>query len=209
MQNKYFPILLLAVFFAVGCSPKVAEVVGEDGTDYGQLAQQYRDNPAALRDYVQECERTQQDLATVRQQLTNYQSQSGDVQGQLNAAQAAAAQAQDEAAQLRQQLAAAQAQRNDEVITDQQVVSGVIFQVQLGAYAQNRVDPDLQTGDALELQDQNGLQKVVVSQFRTYSNAAALRDRLKKMGVSGAFVVAKNNGQRIDIQEALRITGQG
>jgi hypothetical protein len=49
---------------------------------------------------------------------------------------------------------------------------------------------------------------VVVSQFRTYSNAAALRDRLKQMGVKDAFVVARNNGERIPVPEALRLTGQ-
>ena len=102
----------------------------------------------------------------------------------------------------------AAAQKNDQVDTDKAVVQGVVFQVQLGAYKENVIDPNMATENALELQDQGGLQKVVVSQFRTYSNAAFLRDRLKQMGVRDAFVVAKNNGQRITIPEALRATGQ-
>ena len=208
MQKLTSLFALAAIFLTVGCSPKVAPVVGDDGTDWNARAEEYRNNPAALRDFVERCEANEAQIATLRRQVTDYQNQQGSTQGAIDAAQNSAAQAQAEITQLRQQLAAAQASRNDEVITDQQTVSGVIFQVQLGAYAQNKVDPNLATGDALDLTDQNGLQKVVVSQFRTYANAAALRDRLKVMGVKDAFVVAKNNGQRIDVQEALRITGQ-
>lgn len=205
----YFLLPAALLLTAASCSPKVPTVIGEDGTDWGARAQEYRDNPAALQAFAEDCASNERLAANLRQQLTQYQNQAGNAEGNLAAAQQAAAQAQQEITQLRQQLAAAQASRNDEVITDQPTVSGVIFQVQLGAYAQNRVDPNLATGDALDLTDQNGLQKVVVSQFRTYANAAALRDRLKRMGVKDAFVVAKNNGQRIDVQEALRITGQG
>ncbi len=92
--------------------------------------------------------------------------------------------------------------------TDRNTVAGVIFQVQLGAFAQNTVDPSMATDNALELQEQNGLQKFVVSQFRTYANAVQLRDRLRQMGVKDAFVVARNNGTRIDVQEAIRLAGQ-
>ncbi|WP_116126284.1 hypothetical protein [Lewinella sp. IMCC34183] len=201
--------LLLTVLLAVGCSPKVAPVIGEDGTDWNARAAEYRENPSALRDFVADCERSQTELASLRQQVGSYESEAGELQNQVTTAEASAEQAYQEIQQLRQQVATLEAnQRPDEVITDQPKVQGVIFQVQLGAYAQNRVDADMATGDALDLTDQNGMQKVVVSRFRTYQNAANLRDRLKQMGVRDAFVVAMNNGQRIEIQEALRLTGQ-
>lgn len=206
-------LLYLALFlmvFTVGCAKKTTEGATADGVDWAARAKQYRDNPDALRQLVEDCENTEAQLLTARQELNRYQSQSGNEQQALSAAQAQAAQAQQEIAQLRQQLAAAQAApRNDQVDTDRAVVQGVIFQVQLGAFAQNRVDPNLATDDALELQEQNGMQKFVVSQFRTYANAVQLRDRLRQMGVRDAFIVAKNNGQRIDVPAALRLTGQG
>ncbi|MEL7160054.1 MAG: hypothetical protein AAFN92_04795, partial [Bacteroidota bacterium] len=68
---------------------------------------------------------------------------------------------------------------------------------------------NLATGNALDLQQQDGLQKFVVSQFRTYANATVLRDRLKQMGVTDAFIIARNNGERIPVPEALRMTGPG
>ncbi len=208
MPKSLLPFVLVLL---AACSPKVAPVVGEDGTDWNARAAEYRENPAALRDFVADCERSQEEMVAMRQQLTGYESQRSDAQNQLSTAEASAEQAYQEIQTLRQQLTVLEnAQRPDEMITDQPAtqVKGVVFQVQLGAYAQNRVDSDMATGDALDLTDQDGMQKVVVSRFRTYQNAANLRDRLKKMGVKDAFVVAMNDGQRIDVQEAIRLSGQ-
>ncbi len=208
MKNISF-LLPLAALLLVGCSPKVAPVVGEDGTDWNARAAEYRENPAALRDFVEDCDRAQEQVADLRQQLNGYESEAGDMQNQLATAEASAEQAYQQIQQLRQEITVLEAnQMSDEVITDEASIDGVIFQVQLGAYAQNRVDPGMATGDALDLTDQNGMQKVVVSKFRTYESAANLRDRLKQMGVKDAFIVATNDGQRIEVQEALRMSGQ-
>ena len=208
-------ITLLTLTMATSCAKKTTAAVGDDGVDWVARAKQYRDDPASLRAFTEDCEQNAAQLQTAQQELARYRSQSGTTTQELNTARSNATQANNqvqnlmsENEQLRQQLSTIAATRNDQVDTDRQVVQGVIYQVQLGAYAQNRVDPGMATENALELQEQDGMQKFVVSQFRTYSNAAQLRDRLKVMGVSGAFVVAKNNGQRITVDEALRITGQ-
>ncbi len=217
MQKSLLLLSCLFILFASSCAKKTtaAAVDGAGSRDWAALAANYKKNPDALRQFVENCELTEEQLVTTRQQLNQYQTQRGTADQELNTARTNLAAAQTEAEQLRQQLslaqqalAQAQQQRSDQVDTDQAMVAGVIFQVQLGAYAQNTVDPSLSTGNALELQDQNGLQKVVVSQFRTYANAAKLRDRLKQMGVKDAFVVAKNNGVRLSVPDALKMTGQ-
>ncbi|MFK8163457.1 MAG: hypothetical protein AB8H12_13475 [Lewinella sp.] len=220
-MQKLTLLLSLALLLAVSsCAKKTtAAATSPDGArDWASLAATYKKNPDALRQLVEGCEITEGQLATTRQQLNEYRTQSGTANQDITALRANLTNAQMENDQLRQQVADANARAtaaaasatSDRLDTDQQtVVAGVIFQVQLGAYAKNTVNPDLSTGNALELQEQNGVQKVVVSQFRTYANAAQLRDRLKVMGVTGAFVVAKNNGVRIPVPEALRMTGQG
>lgn len=201
--------MMMATVFS--CSPKTTAGATEGGVDWAARAAAYKKDPESLRQFVEECEATQVEVTTLRDQVNRYQADAGAVQRDLTAAQAQVSAAQADAQQLRTQLEQAQAAlaaaKQDEVVTDA-VVPGVIFQVQLGAFAQNTVDPSLATGEALELQEQNGMQKFVVSQFRTYATAAQLRDRLKQMGVKGAFVVAKNNGERISVPEALRMTGQ-
>ena len=220
-MQKLTLLLSLAVLLAFSsCAKKTTTAVTspDGGRDWTSLAATYKKNPDALRQLVEDCETTEAQLSTTRQQLNEYRTQSGTANQDITALRTNLTSAQMENDQLRQQVADANARAaaaaanasNDRLDTDQQtVVAGVIFQVQLGAYAQNTVNPDLSTGNALELQEQNGVQKVVVSQFRTYASAAKLRDRLKIMGVTGAFVVAKNNGVRITVPEALKITGQG
>lgn len=216
MQRLTFLLSLTLLLAVSSCAKKTTAAANspDGGRDWTSLAATYKKNPDALRQLVEDCETTEAQLVTTRQQLNEYRTQSGANNQDITALRTNLTNAQMENDQLRQQLADANARAasatSDRLDTDQQtIVAGVIFQVQLGAYAQNTVNPDLSTGDALELQEQNGVQKVVVSQFRTYANAAKLRDRLKAMGVNGAFVVAKNNGVRITVPEALKITGQG
>lgn len=214
MKKLSLLTLLCGLFVFSGCSPKTtAAATADGGIDYAALAASYKKNPAALQTYMEDCEASQAALTTARQDIASMRSQTGSANQDMNALRNNLTNAQMENDQLRSQitqLQAAATANNDRLDTDQQtVVAGVIFQVQLGAFAQNTVNPDMSTGNALELQEQNGVQKVVVSQFRTYTNAAQLRDRLKQMGVKDAFVVAKNNGVRITVPEALKLTGQG
>ena len=218
MRNTFLLSIASALLlFTSSCAKKTsgATAVGDDGVDWVARAKQYRQDPAALRAFTEKCEESAARLEATERQLGEYRTQSATTTQELSTARANTAQLNDRAQALmrenealRGQLTALAAAKNDRVDTDIQVVQGVIFQVQLGAYAKNRVDPSLATEDALELQDQNGMQKVVVSQFRTYANAERLRDRLKIMGVKDAFVVAKHNGQRVTVPEALRIAGQ-
>jgi hypothetical protein len=207
-KTSTFLLALGLLLFTVSCTKKAADAVVPGGTDWAAQAANYKKNPDALRQLVEDCEDNQQQLLAARQQLDQYRAQTGTADAALTAAQNQAAAAQTEIDQLRQQLATLQQAANDRVDTDLQTVQGIIFQVQLGAFAENTVDPGLSTGNALELENQNGLQKFVVSQFRTYKSAEVLKNRLVVMGVKDAFIIAKNNGVRITVPEALRLTGQ-
>ncbi|PHI21180.1 hypothetical protein CEQ90_03940 [Lewinellaceae bacterium SD302] len=218
MYQKFtFPLLmaLLAVIFLgfSACSPKVATMGdGSDGVDWSARAKAYQKNPESLRTFTEACEENEALVTQLRSDLNRAQSAQNSSGANYQNAQA-------ELQDLRRQLNEAQSQltvaqnalaNRDEMITDQSIANGIVFRVQLGAFAQpgNKLDNDLDTGDGLNLSDQQGLQKVVVSQFRTYDNARKLRDRLRQMGVKDAFVVALNNGQRVEVQEALRLSGQ-
>lgn len=216
MQKLFLLFCLVSMLAVTSCSPKTTAgaTAAAGGADYAALAASYKKNPDALRQMVETSEANEAALVAARQDINRMKSQSSTTNQDVNALRTNLTNAQMENDRLRQELTQAQSAAvtatSDRLDTDQQtVVAGVIFQVQLGAYAQNTVNSDLSTGNALELQEQNGVQKVVVSQFRTYASAAKLRDRLKQMGVNGAFVVAKNNGVRITVPEALKMTGQG
>jgi len=157
MQKLFLFFCLASMLAATGCSEKTtaAAALG-GGTDYASLAANYKKNPDALRQFVENCEANEAALVAARQDINRIQSQSSTANQDVNALRTNLSNAQMENDQLRDQLARAQSAAatatSDRLDTDQQtVVAGVIFQVQLGAYARNTVNPDLSTGNALEL----------------------------------------------------------
>lgn len=88
-------------------------------------------------------------------------------------------------------------------------VSGTVFRVQIAALGKNKIDRTLATGNSMVLLEaRDGLQKVMVGEFRTYTNARTLRNHLRKIGVRDAFIQAFQDGQPIDVRTAAQYTGE-
>ncbi|MEM7575822.1 MAG: SPOR domain-containing protein [Bacteroidota bacterium] len=215
-MQKLIILVLTLCLLPMGCSKKTTTTGegGEASADWKSQAREYVRNPDALRNLVETSEANEQRANQLDREVNGLRTSSATAASNLQQAQSDLANLRTQLTNAEQRATAAEAalaiaNQPNEMDTDA-VVDGIIFQVQLGAFAQpdNQMDQELQTGDGLELQDQNGLQKVVVSQFRSYDSARRLRDRLRQMGVSDAFVVAKRDGVRINIQEALEATGQ-
>ena len=103
--------------------------------------------------------------------------------------------------------------KNKPVVQEQTVVaSGVIFKVQQLA----AVRP-LHTGKYFAGQNvgkissemHEGLYKYTTGNYKYYKDArAAIEDLFLSTGIQEAFVTAYNNGNRITVKEALRLTRQ-
>ncbi len=207
-----FPLLLLAAIFLFPTITLSAQQLSkEEEKQYKDVAREYRRNLPGLKKLVEEHEEYQTEVLTLRQQLSDAQAQVTMKERQLAAAQ-------DQTADLNQRVLSAEAAAQNSVptsapagpiMTDEQMVNGTIFRVQIGAFEQKRMDSGMDTGDALGLSDEGSLQKVVVGQFRGYESAKQLRDRLRQMGVKGAFIVAYTDGQRVDVKQAMQATGSG
>ena len=186
------------------------ELSREETREWKQRAREYRRNPAALKaltESAQDCENRTSGLVTENNQLkaslankdvllSNYEAQIADLNQRLLAAQ-----------NTPPPTTTQPSQPTGPLPTDE-VLMGVVFRVQLGAFTQTRVDDELVTNPNLATEESDGVQKIVVGQFRKYANAKALRDRLRQMGASDAWIVSYNDGQRVSIEEALRLSGQ-
>jgi predicted nucleic acid-binding Zn-ribbon protein len=89
-----------------------------------------------------------------------------------------------------------------EVETSQEMLAGVVYKVQIGAYKKRQIDEELMSTDNMDVEEQAGLKKVVVGQFRDFDRAKSLQDELVAMGVKGAWVVAYQDGNRIPLKDA-------
>ena len=97
-------------------------------------------------------------------------------------------------------------QKANDILVEQQpeIEDGVFFEVQLGAFQDFSLD-DYQAELASLRQEGDVTRKFTFAKFRDYKRAEKLKNDLQRMGVTGAFVVGRINGQRVeDIQEAVK-----
>ncbi len=89
----------------------------------------------------------------------------------------------------------------------------VEYRVQVGAYASEVPVEDAQiilslSNLDIEVDDGGNLTKYVVGGYSSYQEATTFKDRIIGQGLNGAFVVAYQNGQKISVDEARRISGE-
>lgn len=97
-------------------------------------------------------------------------------------------------------------QKANDILVEQQpeIEEGVFFEVQLGAFQDFNMD-DYQAELSALRQEGDATRKFTFGRFRDYTKADKLKNDLQRMGVSGAFVVGRINGERVeDIQEAIK-----
>lgn len=179
------------------------ELSKDERREWRSRAKEYKRNPAALKALFEDHE-------AYRDRALAAESDKNQLQSTLDAKDRQMAAMEEQIANLNQQLIAAQQAppppppNQPDILPSDRVLDGIVFRVQLGAFQQNRLDEGLDTSNNLALEEADNLQKVVVGQFRNYDNAKVLRDRLRRMGASDAFIVAYRNGQRISVQDALK-----
>lgn len=93
---------------------------------------------------------------------------------------------------------------NDAVVS-KKVRKGVKFQVQILTTSKKlgKNAKELKGLDNIEIVESNGLYKYLTGSTDIYNVAKRNQDILRKNGFSGAFVVAFENGKRIDLHEAI------
>ncbi|RUA32441.1 MAG: hypothetical protein DSY76_00475, partial [Bacteroidetes bacterium] len=110
--------------------------------------------------------------------------------------------------------AAAKTQQNEVVVADANAENGIVFKVQLGAYKGKRNSTQLKLINSMS---ENGISSYTTSKgltiyftnsYKNYQEAKAAQGRIRAAGHKDVFVVALQNGRKINIRKALEITGQ-
>ncbi|GJM34338.1 MAG: hypothetical protein DHS20C18_33390 [Saprospiraceae bacterium] len=160
-------------------------------------------------------------LKILKEEHAEYRQENRDLEEKLNRLEASQSmgdsrmvQKDEEIAALNNQLMNAQMtiqqlheQKPDNEMSDKGMLMGLIYRVQIGAYEKTSIPDNLNSDGDLKLEQEDGLQKVVIGQFRDYSKALELQKHIKKIGVKDAWVVPYNDGQRITIEEAKAMGG--
>jgi uncharacterized protein YigA (DUF484 family) len=87
-----------------------------------------------------------------------------------------------------------------------ELTDGVVFKVQIGAFKQRDISVQLDQSVNLDIEEtREGMDKVMVGQFREFKKADELKKHLRAMGVNNAWIVAYENGKRVALGEVTDV----
>lgn len=84
--------------------------------------------------------------------------------------------------------------------------TGVFFEVQIGAFESFDLDDYKEDLVKMNIDKTDQVDQYTLGKFRSLERALAFRQDVRRMGVQDAFVVAKIDGERVTIREALAET---
>lgn len=197
----------LLLFFLMGVgvlytsSLQAQELSKEEEKKYKQLAKEYKKNPGSLKRLIEREEAAREELREMEQKMSVIESGNDRKVARIE-------ELESEVARLNNQLAANKNKldnlknRPAPADEDGEWAKGVMYRVQIGAYQKNTMDGELDTEDpGMDLEYDEGLQKIVLARFRDFTKAEALQQYLQRIGVSDAFIAAYRDGNRIPLEE--------
>lgn len=204
---RILTFLFLAVFlFANAPLQAQDELTKEEKKELKQLAKRLKKNPLELKEMQEAADMYREQNEQLQAQLTSLTSENqmmGTKVQQLEQNNMALNNQLATAQQALQEMSSAppveQARGNS---TD--MMMGTTFRVQIGAYEKTSISGDLDSSDgSMTLENADGLQKVMVGQFRDYQTAKELMKHMKKIGLRDAWVVAYVDGSRVKLDDVV------
>lgn len=201
-------LILFLVFF--GSQSFAQELSKDEVRAIKSELKDYRKNPEAFQRLKDEHRLYQKQMQEFERQLNALRADQGQESDQL-------ARKQQEVADLNQQLMQARAtiQQLQTELTSQPErpviqptdkpdwMNGLVFRVQIGAYRKKPVPGQASTSDRMTVESEDGMQKILIGNFRVYDEAKELSDYFKQIGLKDAWVVPYRDGIRITLKEAL------
>lgn len=149
---------------------------------------------------------------SLKTQVSSLKKEVGGVDDKLSDKDDQIAQYQDQVAGLRADLASAKkasaskpkaVAQSAPVGGSIQSTSGVMFTVQIGAFAKKDLKKFAENNPAFQADSKDGLMKYTVGMFRDYWEADTFKKYLREIGVTDAFIASYKDGKRVAIKEVL------
>lgn len=200
--------VILAAFMLVQ-GPVLAQdkLTKEEKRELRRLAKQLKKNP-------QELQEMQEAAEMYREQVNQLQAQVSTLTSENQMLGTRIQQLEQNNVALNNQLATArqtiqEMSNNPPAVMEPRgdsdnMMMGTVFRVQIGAYQKSRISEELDSADgSMTLETSDGMQKVMVGQFRDYQRAKELMQHMKKIGLRDAWVVAYVDGSRTNLNDVV------
>ena len=199
-------LLLIAGLLLTSCSFSqlyAQELSREEKKEWKRKAKDYRRNPAELKELVEDKNSLEREVDALSAQVNELEAEKTNRRSRIAQLEREVVNLQNSLAETQNALDRAQSEpRPSRPAADD--MSGLVFKVQLGAYSQMNVPEDLDgEGDNLNLEQEDGMQKIIVGKFRDIENADRMKVYMQRIGISDAWVVAYQDGIRVPVESVV------
>ena len=148
---------------------------------------------------------------SLKSQVSSLKKEVSGVDDKLSDKDDQIAQYQEQVESLRSDLASAKKAASSKPAVQQsapvggsiQSTSGVVFTVQIGAFAKKDLKKFAENNPAFQADTKDGLMKYTVGMFRDYWEADTFKKYLREIGVKDAFIASYKDGTRVPIKDVL------
>ena len=160
----------------------------------------YKKNPLALKKIMENYERFKDENKELQDQVNSFETDRSQDLRKIS-------QLEQELARLNNSLMdaeekARQLSMQQEEMADKGLLMGLVYRVQIGAYKERSLSGDMVTTEEMNLEQADGMQKILIGQFRDLAKAEELQSYMKTIGVKDAWIVPYRDGVRITMEEA-------
>lgn len=179
-----------------------AQMDKKERKEWKKKAKEYVKNPESLKQLLDDNQALQGQVTSLKSDNNSLQSKLGDKDSKIS-------ELQDDMAKLRSDLSAAKAAATKKPepamkSSGGKMVDGLVFKVQIGAFKNKDLSKYFENHENFGGEnDDDGLQKITLGQFRDYWEADTFKKYLREMGVKDAWIVPYQDGVRKEIKDVL------
>lgn len=195
-MRRIVTLLVLAFFITVGFEAS-AQMSKKEKKEWKKRAKSL--DPEQYKTLIDENKSLKSQVASLKNELSGVDDKLADKDDQIASYQSQISKLRDELSKSGSQPARPVASTPGTGIN---TTEGVVFKVQIGAYAKKDLS-QYSNVENFSQEQQDGLNKFTLGAFRDYWEADTFKKYLREMGVKDAFIVSYKDGQRVDIKEVL------
>ncbi|MEM0995596.1 MAG: hypothetical protein AAGN35_00890 [Bacteroidota bacterium] len=213
-MKRYLSILFVLFLTLAICQPVAAQKKSKaekrkekaEKKLWKKKAKSYKKTPLSLRDDLETANKKLRELSERNKDLQN---KFGSLENRIDSLQALLSARQAEIAALNTKYEKLQrAYETQKNINEKDIIPGLVYRVQIGAYVYFEIKPDSKDMDRnFEGETADGMNKYLIGRFRDLPTCEQFRDNVRKLGIGDAFVVPYIDGTRVTMEEAKNYQG--
>lgn len=195
--------ILWVLLPALALAQNGAELTRKERKELKARAKQFKKNPTSLKTLLDKEARLTQTVDSLEYELSKTQAELSTEKRKVNTIrEEKAAQTESLASELEEALTQLIIYQNFEAECPEKMIAGTVYRVQIGAYGKRDLSAQQGANVNFEVETEDGLQKYTVGQFTDKEEAKALREELKSIGLTDAWVVTYLDGKRLNTARA-------